>query len=79
MAHSFNLISAFGKQRQADLLEASLVYTASSRIARATQRNPILEKKRRKEEGERERDRERERKRERERIEVMGNVSTIFK
>ena len=43
MAH-VPLISAFGKQRQADLceFEANLVYTASFRTARATQRNLIL-------------------------------------
>jgi hypothetical protein len=36
------LIPELGRQRQADLceVEASLVYRASSRIARATQRNP---------------------------------------
>jgi hypothetical protein len=33
-----------GKQRQAEF-EASLVYRVSSRIARAMQRNPVLEKK----------------------------------
>ena len=40
------LIPALGKQRQADLCEseASLVYRASSRTARTTQRNPILKK-----------------------------------
>jgi hypothetical protein len=37
------LILAFGRQRQTDLCEfdASLVYRASSRIARAPQRNPV--------------------------------------
>ena len=42
------LIPALGRQRQADLceLEASLVYRANSRIARAiTQRNPVLKNK----------------------------------
>ena len=43
MAHT-PLIPAPRKQRQADLceLEAILVYRASSRTARATQRNPVL-------------------------------------
>ena len=38
-----HLISALGRQRQVDLCEfkSSLVYKASSRIARATQRNPV--------------------------------------
>lgn len=42
------LTSTFGRQRQADLcgFKGSLVYTASSRIARATNRNPVSEKKR---------------------------------
>jgi hypothetical protein len=41
------LISALGRQRQVDLCEfkASLVYRVSSRIARATQRNPDWKKK----------------------------------
>ena len=39
------LIPALGKQRQTDLQsKASLVYRVSSRIARATQRNPGSEK-----------------------------------
>jgi hypothetical protein len=40
------LILVLGRWRQEDLCEflASLVYRVSSRIARATQRNPILEK-----------------------------------
>ena len=39
-------ITAFVKQRQVGLceFEASLVYRVSSRIARATQRNPVLRK-----------------------------------
>ena len=39
------LISALGRQRQADLceFEVSLVYRVSSRTARATQRNPEVE------------------------------------
>ena len=41
------LIPALGKQRQVDLcgFEVSLVYRMSSRPARATQRNPVLKKK----------------------------------
>jgi hypothetical protein len=38
------LIPALGKQRQVDF-EVSLVYRVSSRTARATQRNPVLKKK----------------------------------
>jgi len=40
----YALIPAFRRQRQADLceFEASLVHRVSSRIARATQRNPVL-------------------------------------
>ena len=39
-----SLVPALGRQRQGDLceFEASLVYRASSRTARATQRNPVL-------------------------------------
>jgi hypothetical protein len=42
-----SLIPACGRQRQADLgeLEASLVYIASYKTARATQRSPVLENK----------------------------------
>ena len=41
------MIPALGRQKQADLceFEASLVYKASSRTARAIQRNPVLENK----------------------------------
>jgi hypothetical protein len=38
-----------GRGRQISEFEASLVYRVSSRIARATQRNPVLKKKKRKE------------------------------
>ena len=40
------LMLALEKQKQEDLseFEASLVYRASSRTARATQRNPVLKK-----------------------------------
>ena len=34
-----------GRGRQISEFEASLVYSVSSRIARAIQRNPVLEKK----------------------------------
>jgi hypothetical protein len=39
---------AFGRQKQEDLyeFEASLVYRVNSRIARTTQRNPVLKKRR---------------------------------
>jgi hypothetical protein len=42
----------FGKQRQADFCEfkASLVYRASSRTAKATQRNPVSKKQKEKKE-----------------------------
>ena len=42
------MIPALGRQRQEDLckFEATLVFTASSRLARATQRNPVSKKKR---------------------------------
>ena len=64
VVHTFYLST----QRQADLeFEVSLVYRASSKTARATQRNPVLIKKERKEERKREREREKERERERER------------
>ena len=44
------LIPALGRQRQVDLyeFEASLVYRVSSRTVRATQRNPVWKKKRKK-------------------------------
>ena len=63
------LSPALEMQRQVDLckFEVSLVYRASSKTARATQRNPVLIKKERKEERKREREREKERERERER------------
>jgi hypothetical protein len=37
-----------GRGRQISEFEASLVYRVSSRTARATQRNPVLEKKKKK-------------------------------
>ena len=45
-----SLILALGRQRQEDLceFEASLVYRASSKTARATQRNPVSKKQRNK-------------------------------
>ena len=50
------LIPVLRRQRQANLsdLEASLVYRASSRTARATQRNPVSKKKKKKKEGRKE-------------------------
>jgi hypothetical protein len=39
-----------GRSRQISEFKASLIYKVSSRIARATQRNPVLEKKKKKEE-----------------------------
>jgi hypothetical protein len=39
------LISVLGRQRQAGFFEASLIYRVSSRIARATQRNPVSKQK----------------------------------
>jgi hypothetical protein len=61
------LIPALGRQRQADFeFEASLVYRVSSRIARATQRNPVSKnKKKRKEEKRREEKRREEKRKER--------------
>jgi hypothetical protein len=38
-----------GRGRQISEFEASLVYTVSSRTARATQRNPVLKDKNKKE------------------------------
>jgi hypothetical protein len=49
-----SLIPALGRQRQADF-EASLVYRVSSRTARATQKNPVLKKKKKKERKEKKR------------------------
>ena len=42
VAHTFN--PTLGRQRQVDLceFEANLVYSASSRTAKATQKNPVL-------------------------------------
>ena len=42
-----SLIPALGRQRQEELCEfkASLVYKGSSRMARATQRNPVSKNK----------------------------------
>jgi hypothetical protein len=44
------LVPAFKRQRQADLcaFKASLVYRVSSRTARATQRNPVSKRKKKK-------------------------------
>jgi hypothetical protein len=53
------LISAFRRQRQAELCEfkVNLVYKMSSRTARATKRNPVLKKKNKNKKRERERKR----------------------
>jgi hypothetical protein len=55
------LILALGRQRQVDFydFEASLVYRVSSRIARATQRNPISKNKPKKKKKKKERKKER--------------------
>lgn len=47
------LVPALRKQRQVDLceFEASLVYKVSSRTAKATQRHPVLEKRKEKQNG----------------------------
>jgi hypothetical protein len=45
VAHTFN---SGGRGRQISEFEVSLVYKVSSRIARATQRNPALKKTKRK-------------------------------
>jgi hypothetical protein len=68
---------AFGRQKQVDLFEfeGSLVCRVNSRTARATQRNPVLEKKEKKKnnkEGERERGEGRGERGEREREEKEG-------
>ena len=39
MVHAFD--PCIGRRRQTSELEASLIYESSSRIARATQRNPV--------------------------------------
>jgi hypothetical protein len=46
VAHSFNPSTALRRSRQADLceFEASLVYRESSKIVKATQKTPCLEK-----------------------------------
>jgi hypothetical protein len=60
-----------GRGRRISEFESSLVYRVSSRTARATQRNPVLKKRKeeRKEERRKEREREREREREKRREE----------
>ena len=64
-----SLVPVLWTQRQADLCEseASLVYRVSSRIARATQRNPVSknQKEKKKKERKKEKKRKRERKKER--------------
>jgi hypothetical protein len=45
-----------GRGRQISEFEASLVYRVSSRTARVTQRNPVLEKKNKNKKRERERE-----------------------
>ena len=47
-----SLIPVLGRQRQEDLYEfkACLIYTMSSRTARAMQRNPVLKKKKKEKE-----------------------------
>ena len=46
MAHAFNPSTwEAGRGRQISEFKASLVYRVSSRTARAIQRNPVLEKK----------------------------------
>jgi hypothetical protein len=52
-----------GRGRQISEFEASLVYTVSSRTARATQRNPILKKKKKEEKEKKEKEEGKKRKR----------------
>jgi hypothetical protein len=57
----------WGRDRQISEFKASLVYTVSSRTARATQRNPVLKKnKQTKNKNKKERETERQREKERE-------------
>ena len=49
MAHSCNPSTLGGRDRQISEFEASLVCRVSSRTARATQRNPVSNKKKKKE------------------------------
>jgi hypothetical protein len=46
--NAFNPSRLGGRGRQISEFEASLVYTVSSRTARATQRNPVLKNQKRK-------------------------------
>jgi hypothetical protein len=64
-----------GRGRQISQFKASLVYRVSSRIARATQRNPVLKKqnKTKQEEG-RKKERKKERKRKRERKKLFLKI-----
>jgi hypothetical protein len=48
VAHTFNPEHSGGRGRRISEFEASLVYRVSSRTARATQRNPVSEKKKKK-------------------------------
>jgi hypothetical protein len=48
-----------GRSRQISEFEASLVYKVSSRTARATQRNPVSDKKKKKKEKKRKEKRKR--------------------
>jgi hypothetical protein len=44
VVHTFNPSTLGGRGRRISEFKASLVYRVSSRIARATQRNPVLKK-----------------------------------
>ena len=57
-----------GRERWISEFEANLIYKVNSRTAKATQRNPVLNKNKK----ERERERERGRERERERGDIKG-------
>jgi hypothetical protein len=53
-----------GRGRQISEFEASLVYKVSSRTARATQRNPVLKKKKKKEKKRKEKKRKEKKRKE---------------
>jgi hypothetical protein len=63
VAHAFNPSHLGGRDRRISEFEASLVYKVSSRTARATQKNPVLKKQKKREKKKKRKEKRKEKKR----------------
>jgi hypothetical protein len=67
-----------GRGRRISEFKASLVYRVSFRIARATQKNPVLENKKKRKKGRKKKKKKKKKKKERKRMgHVCGGAQTL--